>query len=114
MASSEQEKEDANSAEYTVILREHENKHHGHSHAHGHVHAAPKTMSSVAWMVIMGDGLHNFTDGKSNSISMVALWRFSSRLYLCEAKLMFRMFFPFSSYKICTSLQSEVKFSFYL
>lgn len=51
------------SLEYTVILREHENRHHGHSHTHGHVHAAPKTMSSVAWMVVMGDGLHNFTDG---------------------------------------------------
>lgn len=59
----ENEKEDTNSVEYTVILREHENKHHGHSHTHGHVHAAPKNLSSVAWMVIMGDGLHNFTDG---------------------------------------------------
>ncbi|KAG8039597.1 hypothetical protein G9C98_008240 [Cotesia typhae] len=48
---------------YTVIIREHENKHHGHTHSHGHVHAAPDSMSSVAWMVIMGDGLHNFTDG---------------------------------------------------
>ncbi|XP_031328897.1 zinc transporter foi isoform X2 [Photinus pyralis] len=57
------EKEDANSTEYTVILREHENRHHGHSHAHGHVHAAPKDLSSVAWMVILGDGIHNFTDG---------------------------------------------------
>lgn len=55
--------EDKENNDYTVILREHESRHHGHSHAHGHVHAAPKTMSSVAWMVIMGDGLHNFTDG---------------------------------------------------
>lgn len=46
-----------------MILREHENKHHGHSHTHGHVHSAPKTMSNVVWMVVMGDGLHNFTDG---------------------------------------------------
>lgn len=49
--------------DYTVILREHRNDHHGHSHKHGHVHAAPQNFSSVAWMVIMGDGLHNFTDG---------------------------------------------------
>ncbi|KAG5892004.1 hypothetical protein JTB14_007752 [Gonioctena quinquepunctata] len=49
--------------DYTVIVREHRNEHHGHSHKHGHVHAAPKNFSSVAWMVIMGDGLHNFTDG---------------------------------------------------
>ncbi|KYN40696.1 Zinc transporter foi [Trachymyrmex septentrionalis] len=51
------------SESYTVILREHETKHHGHSHSHGHVHSAPESMSNVAWMVVMGDGLHNFTDG---------------------------------------------------
>jgi zinc transporter 10 len=50
-------------ADYTVILTEHGAAHHGHSHLHGHVHAAPQNFSSVAWMVIMGDGLHNFTDG---------------------------------------------------
>lgn len=43
--------------------REHENKHHGRLHTHGHVHSPPDTLSSVAWMVVMGDGLHNFTDG---------------------------------------------------
>lgn len=48
---------------YTIILREHESKHHGHSHTHGHVHSPPSSFSAVAWMVIMGDGLHNFTDG---------------------------------------------------
>lgn len=48
---------------FTVILREHESKHHGHSHTHGHVHSPPGSLSSVAWMVVMGDGLHNFTDG---------------------------------------------------
>uniref|UniRef100_A0A6B2EK53 Putative zinc transporter foi n=1 Tax=Phlebotomus kandelakii TaxID=1109342 RepID=A0A6B2EK53_9DIPT len=48
---------------YTVILREHESQHHGHSHTHGHVHSPPSSLSSVAWMVVMGDGLHNFTDG---------------------------------------------------
>uniref|UniRef100_A0A182PJW2 EF-hand domain-containing protein n=1 Tax=Anopheles epiroticus TaxID=199890 RepID=A0A182PJW2_9DIPT len=48
---------------YTIILREHETKHHGHSHTHGHVHSPPGSLSAVAWMVVMGDGLHNFTDG---------------------------------------------------
>lgn len=48
---------------YKVILREHGRTHHGHSHSHGHVHSAPSSLSSVAWMVIMGDGLHNLTDG---------------------------------------------------
>lgn len=57
---------------YTVIIREHENKHHGHTHSHGHVHAAPESMSSVAWMVIMGDGLHNFTDGMAIGAAFAA------------------------------------------
>jgi len=30
---------------------------------HGHSHSLPSSCSSVAYMVIMGDGLHNFTDG---------------------------------------------------
>lgn len=30
---------------------------------HGHSHEVPSSCSSVAYMVIMGDGLHNFTDG---------------------------------------------------
>ncbi|XP_067646766.1 zinc transporter foi isoform X2 [Eurosta solidaginis] len=47
----------------TVILREHESAHHGHSHKHGHVHSPPESLSAVVWMIIMGDGLHNFTDG---------------------------------------------------
>ncbi|BES95155.1 ZIP Zinc transporter [Nesidiocoris tenuis] len=47
----------------TIILREHDNVHHGHSHTHGHVHSAPGSIKSVAWMIIMGDGIHNLTDG---------------------------------------------------
>ncbi|PAA52953.1 hypothetical protein BOX15_Mlig028476g1 [Macrostomum lignano] len=42
----------------------------GHSEAaaasgHGHSHGGeiPRSLASVAWMVILGDGLHNFTDG---------------------------------------------------
>lgn len=30
---------------------------------HGHSHVIPSSCTSVAYMVIMGDGLHNFTDG---------------------------------------------------
>ncbi|GIY76716.1 zinc transporter foi [Caerostris extrusa] len=41
----------------SVIVSEH----HGHSHAHSH--EIPQSVSAVAWMVIMGDGLHNFCDG---------------------------------------------------
>ena len=44
--------------------------HHGHSH-HGHSHELPAStggssdIATVAWMVIFGDGLHNFIDGLS-------------------------------------------------
>ncbi|CAH8850565.1 unnamed protein product [Trichobilharzia szidati] len=38
-------------------------KGHGHGHGHGHTHEVPESVAAVAWMVIMGDGLHNFTDG---------------------------------------------------
>lgn len=48
---------------------DHDEKHH-HDHedddeeeGHGHSHEVPSSCSSVAYMVIMGDGLHNFTDG---------------------------------------------------
>ena len=33
---------------------------HGHGHSHGQL---PNGIAAVAWMVIMGDGLHNFSDG---------------------------------------------------
>ena len=35
--------------------------HHGHSHAH--CKSVPKTVASIAWMVVLGDGIHNFSDG---------------------------------------------------
>jgi len=47
----------------TVIISQHEVVHHGHSHAHSHLHSAPTNISSVAWMVIFGDGVHNLADG---------------------------------------------------
>ena len=47
----------------TVIISQHEVLHHGHSHAHHHSHSAPHNISSVAWMVIFGDGIHNLADG---------------------------------------------------
>jgi len=62
-ASNSAKDKDVRNDHVTVILREHESSHHGHSHRHGHVHSPPETLSAVAWMIIMGDGLHNFTDG---------------------------------------------------
>ncbi|BFZ22545.1 hypothetical protein BsWGS_25584 [Bradybaena similaris] len=36
----------------------------GHSHgSHGHAHTVPNSVAAVAWMVILGDGIHNFSDG---------------------------------------------------
>merc|ERR1719427_595226 len=46
-----------------VIISQHEVVHHGHSHAHSHLHSTPENISSVAWMVILGDGMHNLADG---------------------------------------------------
>jgi zinc transporter ZupT len=37
-------------------------KHHGHGHSHG-IDGIPNSVASVAWMVILGDGIHNFCDG---------------------------------------------------
>jgi len=47
----------------TVIITQHEVEHHGHSHIHTHLHSAPNNISSIAWMVMMGDGIHNLADG---------------------------------------------------
>lgn len=35
---------------------------HGHGHSHG-IDGVPTSVASVAWMVIIGDGIHNFCDG---------------------------------------------------
>ena len=32
-------------------------------HGHSHCHKVPKTVAAIAWMVIIGDGIHNFSDG---------------------------------------------------
>lgn len=40
---------------------------------HGHSHSVPDSCSSVAYMVIMGDGLHNFTDGLAIGTSVLSL-----------------------------------------
>ncbi|GAA38511.2 zinc transporter ZIP10 [Clonorchis sinensis] len=41
----------------------HEHEDDKKKHGHGHSHEVPGSVASVAWMVILGDGLHNFTDG---------------------------------------------------
>jgi zinc transporter ZupT len=34
-----------------------------HGHSHGHCKTVPTTVAAIAWMVILGDGIHNFSDG---------------------------------------------------
>ncbi|XP_025080604.1 zinc transporter ZIP10-like [Pomacea canaliculata] len=36
---------------------------HGHGHGHAHLSEMPDSVAAVAWMVILGDGIHNFSDG---------------------------------------------------
>lgn len=43
-----------------------EAKHHGHAHSencHSDQEMKDAGIASIAWMVIMGDGMHNFSDG---------------------------------------------------
>lgn len=50
----------------TVAALGHSHTHgHGHGHGHGHTHCdtVPGSVAAVAWMVILGDGIHNFSDG---------------------------------------------------
>lgn len=52
--------------DYHHILHHHhsQNHHpHSHSHAHGHRSLEGAGVATLAWMVVMGDGLHNFSDG---------------------------------------------------
>lgn len=44
-------------------INHHQHHHHHRHHHHGHNHQIPQTASATAWMVIAGDGLHNFSDG---------------------------------------------------
>lgn len=45
---------------FTLTVADH---HHHHRHSHAHSHQVPQSIAAMAWMVIIGDGLHNFSDG---------------------------------------------------
>nr|XP_050035391.1 zinc transporter foi-like isoform X1 [Dermacentor andersoni] len=45
---------------FTLTVADH---HHHHRHSHAHSHEVPSSIAAMAWMVIIGDGLHNFSDG---------------------------------------------------
>lgn len=57
--------QDNNHAKAEVSTKHSHSKHSHHSHGHCHSGKDLKDtdISSIAWMVIMGDGMHNFSDG---------------------------------------------------
>ena len=72
-----------------VIISQHEVVHHGHSHTHSHLHCMHENISNVAWMVILGDGMHYLADrlaigmafatGNLSGISTTPpVWQFSA------------------------------------
>ncbi|KAJ4920169.1 hypothetical protein JOQ06_024320, partial [Pogonophryne albipinna] len=48
-----------------ILHHHHSQNHHPHSHTHSYSeqHFQQAGVAALAWMVIMGDGLHNFSDG---------------------------------------------------
>jgi len=46
-----------------LVENKQEVEHRGHSHVHSHLHSSPGNISSAAWMVILGDSIHNLADG---------------------------------------------------
>lgn len=41
----------------------HKHSHHSHGHCHSGKDLKDTGIANIAWMVIMGDGIHNFSDG---------------------------------------------------
>lgn len=58
-----------------ILHHHHSQNHHPHSHSHSYSeqHFQQAGVATLAWMVIMGDGLHNFSDGLAIGGSVCAL-----------------------------------------
>uniref|UniRef100_A0A0X3PPJ3 Zinc transporter foi n=1 Tax=Schistocephalus solidus TaxID=70667 RepID=A0A0X3PPJ3_SCHSO len=65
--------DEASNADDVTIEQPKKDDHHGHSHAQIRAWLkVPGSMAAIAWMVIMGDGLHNFTDGMAIGVAFTA------------------------------------------
>ncbi|XP_062578243.1 zinc transporter ZIP10-like isoform X2 [Saccostrea cucullata] len=54
---------------------EHEHSHeyeHPKGHGHSHDHPVPRSMGGLVWRVIIGDGIHNFSDGIAVGVAFAA------------------------------------------
>jgi len=49
---------------------------------HNHSHEVPGSVATVAWMIIAGDGLHEFADGLAIG-EMLVLWVFGAIIKFC-------------------------------
>ncbi|XP_043548828.1 zinc transporter ZIP10 isoform X2 [Chiloscyllium plagiosum] len=62
-------------ANYDVKVKPKKHSNHSH-HSHGHCHSNKEMqdagIANIAWMVIMGDGMHNFSDGLAIGASFSA------------------------------------------
>ncbi|XP_078407976.1 zinc transporter ZIP10 isoform X3 [Cetorhinus maximus] len=57
----------------TIPKKHHSNhSHHSHGHCHSNKEMQDAGIANIAWMVIMGDGMHNFSDGLAIGASFSA------------------------------------------
>lgn len=96
----------------------HKAKQHGHGHGHSHggnCHSDQEMkdagIASIAWMVIMGDGMHNFSDGLAIGRSPAALTRQTlntfiipvvfHRIFSCDVERKTRRVYRNNNIRLC-------------